>query len=870
MTFYSDLQVLSRDAVERAVALALSEGPAFLDRVGGQGTRNWVLRRQGTELDPRAVLGVAWSEEHGGARVPREGLLQLGGPRLTRLLGAHGYEVVRRMEAARALLSTNTPMTETSDVPDLPTRASLIAEAVREWRDRCLLGGGSLFTDRSLWTEEGFDALDRYFVQNLDYGEGTFFTKLKGQLDPAGPEVKQLAAEMFWVMYVIVSLSQMGAETKRSQIRQVWAWSSEELDVDHPLLGGSLDWGLASTGTAYNTHRWREFVFFVLLMKSWFRLEGARQQELLESPWDFAAWMDEQPKVKGRQLRHVLAYLLFPQMFEPMVTGSHKRAVVEAFAGEAGVSVPASKSDRLSYDRALHAIRGHLTGEMAVEGFSFYEKPVAGMWRKSSQVFQTDDRPSLPTGEDGVHWLEERFGNAAYWVVSAGPGGRLMPAFMRDGILATAAAGLGDLEEFESREAIHTELAQLVGGNPWNNSLRFWQFSHEMSPGDVVIAKQGRNRLLGYGRVAGPYSFDEDNESFPHKVAVDWADVQPRSIGGIGHGYPSKALTRAEPAPNVAMLLRWLDGEDLEVQSSSESVSAETRLKGPSVMEEVMREIFMDPSRFTGLVDSLARRKNLILQGPPGVGKTFLARRLAKALAGTSATSSVEMIQFHQSYSYEDFVQGWRPTESGGFELRNGVFYEFCSRAAEAPDVPHVFMIDEINRGNMSRIFGEVLMLIEADKRGEEHAVPLTYSADRERFSVPVNVHVLGMMNTADRSLSMVDYALRRRFAFASLAPAFDSAAFSEYLHEAGVDIGVVPHIVERMQHLNEVIRSDTASLGPGFEIGHSYFVPFEDDEDLGTDWYREIIQSQIQPLLEEYWFDAPAKAEEHVERLLR
>lgn len=759
-------------------------------------------------------------------------------------------------------------MTSPSEDPGLTVRAKLVTDAVRHWRDRCLLEGGSVFSSESIWTAEGFEALDRYFVQNLDYGEGTFFSKLKDQLAPAAPEAKRLAAEMLWVMYVIVSHHQMGGETKRSQICDVWSWSGEELDPEHTMLGVPLDWGVAHTGTGYFTHRWREFVFFILLMKNWCSLGDARRHELLNSPWALGEWIDEQPKVKGRQLRHVLLFLLFPSFFEPMATGSHKRVLVEALGEEAGVDTPASKSDRLAYDRAIHEIRSHLADKVAEEGFSFYEEPVASLWREKEQLAPLDERPSLPPGEDGVRWLEEHFNGASFWVVSAGPGGRLMPEYKRDGKLTTGATGLGDLEDYDSREAVHAELTQLVGGNPSNDSLRFWQFSHEIAPGDVVIAKQGRHRLLGYGRVISPYRFDEENESHPHRIDIEWADVEPRPIGGSGHGYPTKALTKAEPDPHVAMLLRWLNGEDLPVPSNS---STAPELPGaPSAMDEAMKGIFMDHSRFSGLVDSLARRKNLILQGPPGVGKTFLARRLAAALVGSKAAPSVEMVQFHQSYSYEDFVQGWRPTKSGGFELRDGVFHSFCSRAAKDLESPYVFMIDEINRGNMSRIFGEVLMLIEADKRGEEHAVPLTYSQGSGRFSIPANVYVLGMMNTADRSLSLVDYALRRRFAFASLSPAFESMAFSEYLHAAGVDSDVVSHIVERMLHLNEVIRSDTASLGPGFEVGHSYFVPFDDDEELGMDWYREIIHSQIEPLLEEYWFDAPDKVKEHVERLLR
>ena len=227
------------------------------------------------------------------------------------------------------------------------------------------------------------------------------------------------------------------------------------------------------------------------------------------------------------------------------------------------------------------------------------------------------------------------------------------------------------------------------------------------------------------------------------------------------------------------------------------------------------------------------------------------------------------MVQFHQSYAYEDFVQGYRPTDEGGFSLKDGVFHRFCERARANPDSPHVFIIDEINRGNLSRIFGELLMLIEADKRSEDYAVALIYSD--KRFHVPENVFILGMMNTADRSLALVDYALRRRFAFETLEPAYGTeygrTAFKKYLvEEKSADLDLVTRISDRMGKLNETIRNDK-ELGRGFQIGHSYFVPGKGDEP-SDGWYKHIVDTQIAPLLREYWFDAPEDVEKEVARL--
>ena len=292
----------------------------------------------------------------------------------------------------------------------------------------------------------------------------------------------------------------------------------------------------------------------------------------------------------------------------------------------------------------------------------------------------------------------------------------------------------------------------------------------------------------------------------------------------------------------------------------------------PYLPTDAHHDLFHPPAHFNRLLTSLRTRKNLILQGPPGTGKTFIARRLAWCLIGHKDDDPVEMVQFHQSYAYEDFVQGYRPTDDGGFDLRPGAFHRFCERARANPGTPQVFIIDEINRGNLSRIFGELLMLIEADKRSEDYAVALTYADPADgRFHVPANVHILGMMNTADRSLALVDYALRRRFAFETLEPAFGTdfgrEAFQEHLTGRGADPSLARRITDRIGKLNETIGGDR-ELGPGFRIGHSYFVPPDDGDEPSDAWYAHIVETQIAPLLREYWFDSPDDVDNEVARL--
>jgi len=275
------------------------------------------------------------------------------------------------------------------------------------------------------------------------------------------------------------------------------------------------------------------------------------------------------------------------------------------------------------------------------------------------------------------------------------------------------------------------------------------------------------------------------------------------------------------------------------------------------IKENFLQDVYLMDTQYDSLCSLLLNKKNIILQGPPGVGKTFAAKLLAYSILGREDDDKVKIVQFHQNYSYEDFIMGYKPDESG-FKLHTGIFYQFCKQAENYPKEKFFLIIDEINRGNLSKIFGELLMMIEKDYRG----VKMTMAYTGLSFSVPENIYIIGMMNTADRSLAMIDYALRRRFSFYPMRPAFDNPNFILYLQS--LNDKTLNNLIEVVKELNQDIAND-ASLGESFCIGHSYFHKPKESTDK---WVSEIIYYDLIPMLKEYWFDDKLKVEGWTKKL--
>jgi 5-methylcytosine-specific restriction protein B len=415
---------------------------------------------------------------------------------------------------------------------------------------------------------------------------------------------------------------------------------------------------------------------------------------------------------------------------------------------------------------------------------------------------------------------------------------------------------MGDLSQYTTRQELREKLREVknLEGSMKNNVLAMYQFSKEIKSGDIVYVKQGRDLLLGRGVVRGSYQYDANEKEYPHFIEVDWTH-----IGEYMH--PGKAVSKI--LTNVTMYSDYVLQLE-QVFASEDDVDDPTMVDDEEAFDAYgddafFAEVFMSKAEHDQISNLLKRKKNIILQGAPGVGKTFIAKRFAYSLIGVKDTNRVKMVQFHQNYGYEDFVEGYRATKDH-FELKKGPFLNICENAQEDPDNEYFLIIDEINRGNLSKILGELMMLIEADKRGTD---PLTLMYSNDRFSVPENLNIIGLMNTADRSLALIDYALRRRFGFYTLQPQFNHETFKKLtVYESS---SLFKSVIELIKQLNQDILQDT-SLGEGFMIGHSYFMLTPKEVENSDTTIEKILSARIEyeilPLLVEYWFDNDEKVE--------
>lgn len=535
-------------------------------------------------------------------------------------------------------------------------------------RADCLIGDGSLLQpQRKLWTADGFRSLHEHFVQNLDAGEGDFFGKLRDQLADAPAHAKQLMAELLWLLYAF-QRAEVSTRTKNEKIRAVWAWSGEKLPDDVQALAEQVLLGVGRAGMGYNSNKWRELVMLITAMQALKSLPEAQRRVIVSEAAAFSHWLDTFDPDSRRQLRHILNFLMFPDVFERISAGGNKRDILTAF-GKAAPDV-VKKWSRRQVDDALFTLRHELEAKHGPR-VDFYEGEFAEKWRirKAPKISQ---------------------------------------------IVAADSEGLAN------------------------------------SPSDIPPARSGR--------------------------------ITDHPLNTTFYGPPG-----------------------------------------------------------TGKTFHTAARAVLICNGQVPED----AAELRETYHALQQTGRIAFVTFHQSYTYEDFVEGMRPKPDGaGFTLEPepGILRIIAQRAIDNPGKNFVLIIDEINRANVAKVLGELITLLEEDKRiGGKAAVSLTLPYSKDLFALPPNLYLIGTMNTADRSITLLDTALRRRFVFEELAP--DGEALK--------GISLDDTTTDLAQLLDGLNRRLIYFLGEDAQIGHAWFMSVRTKADLD-----KVMAFKVIPLLKEYFHD--------------
>ena len=672
-----------------------------------------------------------------------------------------------------------------------------IYDAVTQWRERSLAGEQSVLSEgKNLWTIELLDELDQRFVKNLDAGEGDFLSKLKAQLSEGSPGCRQLMAESLWL--TLLFPSNIGAAKKRENVLEIWSWSGEDLKAAHPLLADGVLEGIGSAGTAYNTHRWRELVFLVGALRDFNTRNGSEREQIASDPWAFSGWLSGLPEARHRQLIHILPHLLFPDTFERISSEGDKRLILAGFEDTTEKEI--KKWSTVEIDRALLELRRRLEEEHGSD-IDFYQEEFESQWKNQTKNWLLSWNPSRWTWDthaaDRATTISGEKADNRWRCSSSKPreGDRVF--LIRTGNPPKGVVAVGRITR-APYEAEHWEQARADAGE----TTRF-----------VDVA------------------FDSVRDATTDEI-VPLGELQSREPGQEWNPQSSGIEIKAKAARILERLWKALP----------------PMVSGGTTAEDDAGSVDASPKK-------LAPPLNLILYGPPGTGKTYRLKNDYLPRYQDEAGDRFEFVTFHQSYAYEDFVEGIRPiTENGAvtYEVRPGVLKRLCDRARRAPDKRFALFIDEINRGNIAKVFGELITLLEVDKRiridasGNRAAsckgleVTLPYSG--ERFGVPTNVDVIGTMNTADRSIALLDSALRRRFRFEELTPK------PELLESIDDGEGNAIDLRQLLQAMNDRL---SRLLHRDQTLGHSYFYHVKSFDEL-----RRVFAREILPFLQEAFYD--------------
>jgi 5-methylcytosine-specific restriction protein B len=744
---------------------------------------------------------------------------------------AEGYQAwdrLRRMngETDQATLDGD----ESGLRPTRPGEPAMLA-AGRTILDLGLRRGGSLFDPgRAVWSSATVERLREAFVEHPDSGKRSFVDKLRDQLTGAGDDAVLLAAEMLSLL--LLPADDWKPDSKRTRIKEVLALMDEPVHI--PLeISAAMDHGVFSGGLILKTLLWRSLTTFIEAASAWWRLDDAGREKAWKDPWAWRDLMDQLPPETTPSARSELCYLAHPEAFPLVILKDDRERIVKAYASE--LATPTG-----DLDRDLYAITMALQAQVGPGKVDYYRDPWVARWRPGS--------PAVT-------------GRRAWLVRSTQSGALLLARWHEEECVSVQATHLPPVEAGIDTQAVraavdagyqHVDYAQRLA-----LANEYFDFLSRMKEDDIVATIANDNLYAGV--VAGEAEYRPDGEPILRR-AVSWQAKVPKSdLDAAVTSLLNRQGTVVDITAGFDALRALLPVEEDEVVDTGDKVEPSPPPPAPDVVPalpevgtELAASLHMPQAPLQEIVDLLQTRQQIVLYGPPGTGKTYLAKKLAEYLVGDDP-SRAQLVQFHPSYAYEDFFEGYRPVSEGGqatFELKPGPLRLIAGEAAENREAPFILIIDEMNRANLAKVFGELYFLLEY----RDESMRLQYQPT-EAFKLPKNLFIIGTMNTADRSIALVDAAIRRRFAFVELHPDTDpvKGVLTSFLAANGYD----GERADLLAALNAEIEDQDRDL----RIGPSYLMKADAATPGGLEriWKYEIL-----PLLEEHYYGRLTRDEVH------